>query len=97
MLKEEGKDVGFIQFKLIHPFPTEYAKSLLQGAKTIIDIESNYTGQLGQVFKQNLGRDVDHFILKYTGRGMTCTEIYDSLKKIIENKANKREVLTHGA
>ena len=97
MLKEEGKDVGFIQFKLIHPFPTEYAKSLLQGAKTIIDIESNYTGQLGQIFKQNLGRDVDHFILKYTGRGMTCTEIYDSLKKIIENKANKREVLTHGA
>ncbi len=97
MLKEEGKDVGFVQFKLIHPFPTEYAKSLLQGAKTIIDIESNYTGQLGQIFKQNLGRDVDHFILKYTGRGMTCTEIYDSLKKIIENKANKREVLTHGA
>jgi 2-oxoglutarate ferredoxin oxidoreductase subunit alpha len=97
MLKEEGKNVGFVQFKLLHPFPTEYAKSLLQGAKTIIDIESNYTGQLGQVFKQNLGRDVDHFILKYTGRGMTCTEIYDSLKKIIENKANKREVLTHGA
>ena len=97
MLKEEGKDVGFVQFKLLHPFPTEYAKSLLQSAKTIIDIESNHTGQLGQIFKQNLGRDVDHFILKYTGRGMTCTEIYDSLKKIIENKANKREVLTHGA
>ncbi|MFB5610593.1 MAG: 2-oxoacid:ferredoxin oxidoreductase subunit alpha [Nitrosopumilaceae archaeon] len=97
MLKEEGKDVGFVQFKLLHPFPAEYAKSLLQNAKTIIDIEANHTGQLGQIFKQNLGRDVDYFIVKYTGRGMTCTEIYDSLKKIIENKANKREVLTHGA
>ena len=43
------------------------------------------------------GRDVDYFILKFTGRGMTSTEIYDSLKKIIENKAKKREVLTHGA
>ncbi len=97
MLKEKGINVGFVEFKLLHPFPTEYAKSLLQNAKTIIDIESNHTAQLSQIFKQNMIRDVDYFILKYTGRGMTCTEIYDSLKKIIENKANKREVLTHGA
>lgn len=97
MLKEEGINIGFLQFKLLNPFPAEYAKSLLQNAKTIIDIESNHTGQLSQVFKQNVNRDVDYFILKYTGRGMTSTEIYDSLKKIIENKANKREVLTHGA
>ena len=34
-------------------------------------------------------RDVDYYILKYTGRGMTSTEIYDSLKKIVENKAEK--------
>ena len=97
MLKNENINVGFVQFKLLHPFPTEYAKSLLKDTKTIIDIEANYTGQLGQIFKQNLGRDVDYFILKFTGRGMTSTEIYDSLKKIIENKAKKREVLTHGA
>jgi len=97
MLKKENIDIGFVQFKLLHPFPTDYAKSLLKDAKTIIDIESNYTGQLSQIFKQNLGRDVDYFILKYTGRGMTSTEIYDSLKKIIENKASKREILKHGA
>ena len=97
MLKNENINVGFVQFKLLHPFPTEYTKSLLKDTKTIIDIEANYTGQLGQIFKQNLGRDVDYFILKFTGRGMTSTEIYDSLKKIIENKAKKREVLTYGA
>ena len=97
MLKAEGNDIGFLQFKLLHPFPTDYAKSILQNAKTIIDIESNHTGQLGQLFKQNVGRDVDYYVLKYTGRGMTCTEIYDTLKKIIENKAEKREILTHGA
>ncbi len=97
MLKKENIDIGFVQIKLLHPFPTDYVKSLLKDAKTIIDIESNYTGQLGQIFKQNLCRDVDYFILKYTGRGMTSTEIYDSLKKIIENKASKREILKHGA
>lgn len=97
MLKKEGIDVGFIQIKLLHPFPAEYVKSLLKDAKTLIDIEANHSGQLGKVFKQNVSREIDYYILKYTGRGMTSTEIYDSLKKIIENKAEKREILSHGA
>lgn len=97
MLKKENINIGFIQLKLLHPFPTKYVKELLKDVKTIIDVEANYTGQLGTLFKQNLGRDVDYFILKYTGRSMNSTEVYDSLKKIIENKAEKREILTHGA
>jgi 2-oxoglutarate ferredoxin oxidoreductase subunit alpha len=97
MLKKEGIDIGFIQIKLIDPFPTENVKSLLENVKTIIDIEANHSGQLGKIFKQNVTREIDYFILKYTGRGMTSTEIYDSLKRIIENKADKREVLEHGS
>ena len=97
MLKNEGISIGYVQLKLMHPFPAEYVTSLLKDAKTIIDIEANHSGQLGKLFKQNVGRDIDYFILKYTGRAMTCTEVYDSLKKIIENKAIKREVLMHGA
>ena len=72
-------------------------KSLLENVKIIIDIEANHSGQLGKIFKQNVTREIDYFILKYTGRGMTSTEIYDTLKKIVENKANKREVLEHGS
>jgi 2-oxoglutarate/2-oxoacid ferredoxin oxidoreductase subunit alpha len=97
MLKKEGINMGFVQIKLIHPFPTDYVKSLLKDVKTIINIEANYSGQLGKIFKQNVLRDIDYSILKFTGRGMTSTEIYDSLKKIVENKASKREILTHGA
>lgn len=97
MLKKEGISIGYIQLKLLHPFPTDYVNFLLKDAKTLIDIEANYSGQLGKLFTQNIKRDIDYFILKYTGRVMTSTEIYDSLKKIIQNKANKREVLMHGA
>ena len=97
MLKKEGISIGFVQLKLLHPFPGDYVASLLKDAKTIIDIEANHSGQLGKLFKQNTSRDIDYFILKYNGRAMTSTEVYDSLKKIIENKANKREVLMHGA
>ncbi len=97
MLKEENISVGFVQIKLMNPFPTDYLNSLLKDAKTIIDVEANQTAQLGKLFKQNIGKDPDYYILKYTGRAMTCTEIYDSLNKIIEGKGQKREVLMHGA
>jgi len=97
MLKNEGIEIGFLQIKLIHPFPSDYIKSLLKNTKTIIDVEANHSAQLGKIFKQNISREIDYFILKYTGRGMTSTEIFDSLKKIVENKANKREILSHGA
>ncbi|WP_316506009.1 2-oxoacid:ferredoxin oxidoreductase subunit alpha [Nitrosopumilus sp.] len=97
MLKKEGIDIGFVQIKLLHPFPSSYVKSLLKEAKIIIDIEANHSGQLGKIFKQNVSKEVDYYVLKYTGRGMTSTEIYDSLKKICQNKAAKREILSHGA
>ena len=97
MLKDDGISIGLIQLKLIHPFPSDYVKSLLKDVKTIIDVEANQSGQLGKIFKQNVQRNVDYFILKYTGRAMTSTEVYDSLKRIVQNKAEKREVLMHGA
>ncbi|HXG73740.1 MAG TPA: 2-oxoacid:ferredoxin oxidoreductase subunit alpha [Candidatus Nitrosotenuis sp.] len=97
MLKKENIKLGFIQIKLLHPFPTDYVKFLLKDVKTIVDVEANHTGQLGQLLRQNLERGPDYYILKYTGRAMTSTEIYESLKKIVEKKAQKREVLTHGA
>lgn len=97
ILQKEGINIGFIQIKLIHPFPQKLVKSLLNNTKILIDIESNHSGQLGKIFKQNISREIDYFILKYTGRGMTSTEIYDSLKKIINGTADTREILSHGA
>ena len=97
LLQNDGIRIGFVQIKLLHPFPADYVSSLLCPAKTIIDVEANHSGQLGKIFRQNTGRDVDYHILKYTGRGMTCTEVYGALKRIARNGAKKREVLMHGA
>lgn len=97
MLQNENIPVGFIQIKLLHPFPKDYVGFLLKDVKTIIDVEANHTGQLGEMIKQNLQKIPDYYILKYTGRTMTSTEIYESIKNIIQNKAQKRQVLTHGA
>ena len=97
MLKNEGINIGFIQLKLLHPFPKETLESLLKDCKTLIDIESNQTAQLGSLIKQNMLKEPDYYVLKYTGRAMTCNELYESLKKIVNNNAEKKEILTYGA
>ncbi|MGH2613314.1 MAG: 2-oxoacid:acceptor oxidoreductase subunit alpha, partial [Rhabdochlamydiaceae bacterium] len=96
MLKKDNYNIGFVQVKLLHPFPRDYVKSLLKDVKTIIDVEANYSAQLGTLLNENLDRKVDYYILKYTGRAMTCTELYESIKKIIDGKAEKRQVLSYG-
>jgi 2-oxoglutarate ferredoxin oxidoreductase subunit alpha len=96
MLKKDNYSVGFVQVKLLHPFPQDHVKSLLKDVKIIIDVEANYSAQLGTLLNENLDRKVDYYILKYTGRAMTCTELYESIKKIIDGKAEKRQVLSYG-
>ncbi|MDC8452667.1 MAG: 2-oxoglutarate ferredoxin oxidoreductase subunit alpha, partial [Candidatus Nitrosotalea sp.] len=96
MLNKAGYKIGFIQIKMLHPFPTAYVQSLLSGVKKIIDIEANQSGQMGSLLNEYLDRKVDYYILKYTGRPMTCNELFDSIKKIIDNKAEKKQVLAYG-
>ena len=96
MHRNEGHEIGFIDIKLLHPFPTNYIKSMLKDSSIIIDIEANMTGQLASLIRENLLRDPDYYVLKYTGRSMTCIEIFDSLKKILEKKSEKKQVLSYG-
>ena len=96
MHRNEGHEIGFIDIKLLHPFPTNHIKSMLKDSSVIIDIEANMTGQLASLIRENLLRDPDYYVLKYTGRPMTCIEIFDSLKKILEKKSEKKQVLTYG-
>ncbi len=95
MLKRDGIDIGFVQIKLLHPFPADLVTSLLKDARVIIDVEANYSAQLASVLKQNTGMDFDYHILKYNGRAMTCTEVYGALKKVVRNEAEQREILTY--
>lgn len=95
-LRADGLDVGFVQVKMIHPFPSKLVSSMLEGAEKIVNVEANYAAQFGAIFRQNTGREADANILKYTGRAMTSTELYDSIKRAASGGA-RREVLTYGA
>ena len=97
MLKQEGFSLGFMQIRLIHPLPAEDVKKALEGKKRIIDIEDNYSGQLGGIIKEKTGIAPNFHILKYTGRPMTTTEVYDALKAVLTDKASERQVLMFGS
>jgi 2-oxoglutarate ferredoxin oxidoreductase subunit alpha len=97
MLKEEGLSCGFLQIRMFTPFPAAEVKQALQGKKRVIDIEDNYTGQAGQVVKEETGVSPNFYVLKYTGRPVTTTEIYHAIKLILTDKAPSRQVLSFGS
>ena len=97
LLKDEGYNLGFLQVRMILPFPSGQIKALLTGKKRIIDVEDNATGQLGGVINQYTCCNPTNYILKYTGRPMMTTEVYGALKAILDNKAAERQVLSLGA
>ena len=95
-LSEEGKKLRFIQIRLLHPFPTETVKKFLMDTKLVIDVEMNYSSQLGSLVQQNTGREIDYSIVKYNGRPISSTEIYIALKTILSGNNERRIVLDGG-
>jgi 2-oxoglutarate ferredoxin oxidoreductase subunit alpha len=95
-LSEEGKKIKFIQLRLIHPFPSALVEKMLDNTKVLVDIEMNYSSQLGLVLKQNLMHDINYSIVKYNGRPMSSSEIYNAIMRIIDGKALRRIVLENG-
>jgi 2-oxoglutarate ferredoxin oxidoreductase subunit alpha len=96
-LSEEGFSLGFIQVRMVHPLPKEHMTNMLHGAQKIIDVEMNYSGQLGGIIREKTGIPMSFYVLKWNGRPMTTTEVYDAIKLILFDKAPKRQVLTYGS
>jgi 2-oxoglutarate/2-oxoacid ferredoxin oxidoreductase subunit alpha len=96
-LKEEGYRLSYLQVRMIHPLPSATIRELLQNKKRVIDIEDNATAQLAGVITQYALVKPNFYILKYTGRPMMTTEVYDALKAVLDGTAAERQVLTLGA
>lgn len=91
-LQKEGNKIGFIYFKMFSPFP-KGVKQLLEG-KEIIDIESNYLGQLGILLGNETSINPAYQALKVNGRMVSASEVYSAIKLIIEN--GERKVIMNG-
>ncbi|HUK75455.1 MAG TPA: 2-oxoacid:acceptor oxidoreductase subunit alpha, partial [Nitrososphaerales archaeon] len=100
---QDGIVVNFLQVRLLNPFPAEEVARALSKSKKLVDVEMNYSGQFAGLLREKTGISVDHLVVKYNGRPMSCEEVYDALKQISPNpsRANgpaaKRLVLRNGA
>jgi len=96
-LKAEGFSLSYMQLRMLQPLPKEHVAEALKTARNVIDVEGNYLGQLGGLLKEETGIQPSFYVLKYTGRPITTTEVYVALKNILRGQAPERQVLTYGS
>jgi 2-oxoglutarate ferredoxin oxidoreductase subunit alpha len=96
-LVSEGHNLGFVQVRMMHPLPRIYLANALRNAKKVIDVEGNYSGQLGGLIMEKTGIPMNFHILKYNGRPMTTTEVHAALQLVLQGEAPKRQVLSYGS
>lgn len=96
-LGDAARGIGFLQLRLLHPFPSERVTRFLRNRTNIVNVEMNYSATLAGLIREHTGIAVTHTIVKFQGRAMSCNELRDALKSVLEGTAPKRLVLRHGA
>ncbi|WP_342442733.1 2-oxoacid:acceptor oxidoreductase subunit alpha [Lysinibacillus sp. FSL K6-0075] len=82
-LNAQGMKVNHAHIRLIHPFPTAEMTSLVAQAKKVIVVENNYTGQLANIMKMNVGgHDKIATITKYNGTPFLPGELENRVKEL---------------
>jgi 2-oxoglutarate/2-oxoacid ferredoxin oxidoreductase subunit alpha len=81
--REDGANLRFVQVRLMRPFPAEEVTEALKGARRLILVEGNYTGQLGGLVREMTGIDLPQKVLKYDGRPFSQEEMVEALRRAI--------------
>lgn len=79
----QGVKVNHAHIRLIHPFPSAEMAPLIAQAKKVIVVENNYTGQLANIMKMNVGgHDRIATITKYNGTPFLPGELENRVKEL---------------
>lgn len=82
-LKEGGHSIGALSFGDVYPLPKKMLEEKAQGAKKVINVEQNYTGQLAKLIRQETGITCEHSVLKFDGRQIALEEMIESVKEVL--------------
>ncbi|HEY9569527.1 MAG TPA: 2-oxoacid:acceptor oxidoreductase subunit alpha, partial [Metalysinibacillus sp.] len=84
-LTNQGMKVNHAQVRLIHPFPVEEMQALMAKAKKVVVVENNFTGQLANIMKMNVGgHNKITTINKYDGTPFLPGEIETKVKELLK-------------
>lgn len=82
-LEADGVKVNHAQVRLLHPFPADELKPLIDRAKKVVVVENNATAQLATIIKMNIGTDKIQNLLKYDGNPFLPNELHQSCKELV--------------
>lgn len=83
MMKKENLSIGALSFGDLWPLPKKRLEQMACGAKRIINVEQNYTGQLAKLIRQETGIKCTDSILKYDGRQISPEELVSRIKEVL--------------
>ena len=81
-LKEIKKPIKLVQVLCVEPLPVATLASALKGAKKIIAVENNSTGQLADLVGEKCGIKNIKKVLRYDGKPFAVEELVKVLNKI---------------
>jgi 2-oxoglutarate ferredoxin oxidoreductase subunit alpha len=73
--------INAIHFPCIWPFPKEEFLSAVAGAKRVVVVEGNQTGQLEQLIRQETGIVADRHIRRFDGRPFFAEEVLQEIQQ----------------
>lgn len=82
-LEADGVKVNHAQVRLLHPFPTDEIKPLIERAKKVVVVENNATAQLANIIKMNIGNVKIENVLKYDGNPFLPGELHQTCKELV--------------
>jgi 2-oxoglutarate ferredoxin oxidoreductase subunit alpha len=79
-LASGGASAGALHFGQVYPLTREMVEPWNLEGKRIIAVENNATGQFAGLLKRELGLEVHHRVLKYSGKCFSVNELCRALK-----------------
>ncbi len=83
ILNRDGIKTNFLQIIYVSPFPKNTVSKIIETSKRTVIVENNKTAQLASLIMEKTGKEIEHKILKYDGRQLFPTEIYQGIKEVL--------------
>ncbi|MFZ5424949.1 MAG: 2-oxoacid:acceptor oxidoreductase subunit alpha [Patescibacteria group bacterium] len=78
------KNVNYLHITWANPFPVEKVKQVLNNAKHVVNIECNYSAQMGGWIKQQTSVEIKDNMLKYDGRPFYVEDIQNKIESLLK-------------
>jgi 2-oxoglutarate ferredoxin oxidoreductase subunit alpha len=89
ILQQEGHQIAVSWIRTLSPFPVDQFRQLFAGAKSVLVVEQNATGQLAQLMRAAQVYDAArfHVLLKFDGVQFFPSEIVDRARPLLKTFA----------